>query len=468
MSEEFGTSAAVALRLKDGETRRIKKQIESDIGAVEMGVSSGAAPSAQATPDGGQLTGRRRRRERRTFRLAIQRTDDLETAVALLDDIEEKVGGNGGGGALGGIFGALGDGAGGLFGGAALTGAASALSGAATALTGAAVALGGSEVADLAEDLLGDEKVPIENVDDDGLPVNVPEDGLPVDVPEDGIGIDSPDDGIPVDTPDDGVPIDEPEPIPVDEPGGDDGIPVDDPSPLAVDDPSPLSVATGEPLEVETVEPIEVDAPDSIPLLRPTETDSETETGREPDIEEAMEKERPRGFAEGIEQFRDERILPAADEFQDSLRIGFGLQNPGPGDGGENIGTPIRGPLDAVGRLGERLGTAGGELGDSFNELITSGGMARGSPRGPVEIPGTGVGVREVFDDSPAPSSGGTSTTINNEITATTDFDVSVEIAADSIRSDLDELQREINRRIDDVEQSLRDEIERVERDIRR
>ncbi|WP_254768235.1 hypothetical protein [Salinilacihabitans rarus] len=230
---EFETEATVGLVVRERDLRRVREQIEEAVGdaAVQPGAGAGGRPPEMAT-DGG-ASGRQRRRARRSYRMEIQRTDDLEELLEVAYAIEDKVGGDGGmlselfgGGILGGLLGGAGGAAGGIGGGLA-TG------------IGAAV---GSAVGDAVGEALS-EDFAIE--EPDWVPIAVEEPGaLPVEDPGP-FAVEHPD-SIPLDHPDD-VPLDHPEDIPLDAP---EAIPVED-----VD-----------PLPVEEIDPISVDAPESIPV----------------------------------------------------------------------------------------------------------------------------------------------------------------------------------------------------------
>jgi len=97
---DFGTLAELDLVVSDESLRNVQKQIESELGAVEIGVTDGGAMSAQAGGSGGAGASRR---GRQSFQMERTRTDLLEEAVIYLEEIEDKVGGGDGGGA-GGVF----------------------------------------------------------------------------------------------------------------------------------------------------------------------------------------------------------------------------------------------------------------------------------------------------------------------------------------------------------------------------
>jgi len=96
---DFGTLAELDLVVSDESLRNVQKQIESELGAVEIGgVTDGGAMSAQAGGSGGAGASRR---GRQSFQMERTRTDLLEEAVIYLEEIEDKVGGGDGGGAGG-------------------------------------------------------------------------------------------------------------------------------------------------------------------------------------------------------------------------------------------------------------------------------------------------------------------------------------------------------------------------------
>ncbi|OYR53598.1 hypothetical protein DJ73_07250 [Halorubrum sp. Ea1] len=96
----FETSAELSLTVDEGDLKNVQQQIEDGIGTTAVGVTDGGSMSAQSAGSSG---GGRGRRARRSMRLAETRTELLEDAVVYLEDIEDKVGGGDGGGA-GGIF----------------------------------------------------------------------------------------------------------------------------------------------------------------------------------------------------------------------------------------------------------------------------------------------------------------------------------------------------------------------------
>lgn len=156
---DFSTTASIEVELDRSSLRSVRGELE-DLGAVEVGVPDGGTPAAQS--GGG---GRQRRRRRREFRWSRQRTEHLEEIVDVLGDIEENVGGGGGGmGILGDM---LGVGAGGVAGGitSGLT------SGAATAIGAAA----GSAVGSVVADELSDASVQLEEPEWAPLLVEKPE-----------------------------------------------------------------------------------------------------------------------------------------------------------------------------------------------------------------------------------------------------------------------------------------------------
>jgi len=103
---EFQTSAELSISVSKRELSNVRREIEDELSDVSLGIkpSMGSA-SGSAGAGGGDMNGRERRRRRREFRWARQRTGDMEDAVALLEDIEDKVGTGGGGGFLGDALG---------------------------------------------------------------------------------------------------------------------------------------------------------------------------------------------------------------------------------------------------------------------------------------------------------------------------------------------------------------------------
>lgn len=88
---DFSTEVELSLSVPTRELRSAKSQIESGLGDVSVGVSSDG-PASRATD-----SGRSNRRERRMFRWARQRTDDISEILDVLLDVEEKMGEGGGG-----------------------------------------------------------------------------------------------------------------------------------------------------------------------------------------------------------------------------------------------------------------------------------------------------------------------------------------------------------------------------------
>ncbi len=211
--------------------------------------SIGMTDGGTASAQAARGGGRQQRRARQSHRWERQRTEDTGD---LLEEVRDLTGEEGGGivdGVLGGLTGVGGDalGAGALTAAAgAMTGAAKAHTGAATALTTAAAALGGSSV--------------IDAIDSDDIDVDT-------DALEDVEGIDG--DGIAVEKPD-WVPLEPPEepewvPIEVDDPGtvayeGPETLPYDGPESI------PLDASDDTPLEVEDVPPLPVEPVDPIPI----------------------------------------------------------------------------------------------------------------------------------------------------------------------------------------------------------
>jgi len=101
----FGTTSTLTVELDERSLTNVKHQIESEIGSTPIGATDGGTMSAQMA--GGAGGGRERRRRRREFRWARERTGYLEDAVVYLEDIEDKVGADGGSGLGGEIIGAV-------------------------------------------------------------------------------------------------------------------------------------------------------------------------------------------------------------------------------------------------------------------------------------------------------------------------------------------------------------------------
>ena len=95
----FETAAELDLVVSDRALRNVRNQIESELGAVEMGVTDGGTMSAQSAQSGSG--GSRRRRE--SLRMERSRTEHLEEAVAYLEDIDDILSEGGLGGGAGGL-----------------------------------------------------------------------------------------------------------------------------------------------------------------------------------------------------------------------------------------------------------------------------------------------------------------------------------------------------------------------------
>lgn len=98
----FDTEVSLSLTVPRSELRSVRSDIEGSLGDMSLGVSAGGGGGG-ASGTGGQS------RNRRMFRWARSRTQDLDTTVSLLeriDDTLEEGGGLGGGG--GGLLGGLG------------------------------------------------------------------------------------------------------------------------------------------------------------------------------------------------------------------------------------------------------------------------------------------------------------------------------------------------------------------------
>jgi len=98
----FETTAELDLVVSDRALQNARNQIESELGAVEIGATDGGTMSAQSAQTG---SGGARRRQRQSFRMERSRTEHLEDVVVYLESIEDAVteGGLLGGGG-GGIF----------------------------------------------------------------------------------------------------------------------------------------------------------------------------------------------------------------------------------------------------------------------------------------------------------------------------------------------------------------------------
>lgn len=99
MTDDFSTRATLDIEVSQRSLRQARQQIESEIGTTEVGVTDGGTASAQAAGGRGS---RARRRERRTFRLDIERNDLLEDIHETLEGLDPEASG-GSPGLLGGI-----------------------------------------------------------------------------------------------------------------------------------------------------------------------------------------------------------------------------------------------------------------------------------------------------------------------------------------------------------------------------
>jgi len=205
---DFDTEAEVVITPTGLDAARsdIEEQLTDDPIQVEV---EGAGTRGMTRADGGGAglsASRQRRFARREHRWARHRTQDIETAVELLDDIEGKVGGGDGGGGLAELLGIVGGTAGSILG------------------TTAATAIG-STIGNVIADKLSDESIAVD-APDDGLPIDIPDDGVPLAVPENGVGLETttldyagpemlgigtPSGGVPLDIPEGGVPVQSPE-----------------------------------------------------------------------------------------------------------------------------------------------------------------------------------------------------------------------------------------------------------------
>ena len=95
----FETAAELDLVVSDRALRNVRNQIESELGAVEMGVTDGGTMSAQSARS--RSGGSRQRRE--SLRMERSRTEHLEEAVAYLEDIDDILSEGGLGGGAGGL-----------------------------------------------------------------------------------------------------------------------------------------------------------------------------------------------------------------------------------------------------------------------------------------------------------------------------------------------------------------------------
>lgn len=224
---EFDSRVDLSIGVERQELRRVRSEIEDHLSDIAIGLDAPEGGRG-ARADGGD--GRERRRRRREFRWARQRTDDLEEAVELLDDIEDNIG-EGGDGLLGSLI----SGAGGLGAGVG-------------AGIGAAV---GSVAGELISGALADETVSVEDPDWRPIGVEVPDEAVDVDHPEEPYAVDHPEEPYPVEDVDP-IGVERPEwlvgvqrpewDILVERPGW--NIPVNFPqwAPLPVEQPDPIEV----------------------------------------------------------------------------------------------------------------------------------------------------------------------------------------------------------------------------------
>lgn len=265
---DFSTVMELEIALDETSVKNARRQLESDLGPMPDGGTDSSAMSAQAARGGG----RARRRQRRKYRWARERTEYAEQSVGYLEEIEDKVGEDGGGGIMGTLIDEVSDTGGDAVGAGALTAAAGALTTsaaahtkAAGALTAAAGALAGSDIVDL---LLGDKSISVEEPEWIPLAVEEPE-PLPIEDPPGQIPIEDPPGPIgfkPLPGPVGfkGLPgpvgfEDLPGPVEFEDLPGPVGF-GDLPGPVGFEDlPGPVGLEQpGEPYPVEDVDPIEV------------------------------------------------------------------------------------------------------------------------------------------------------------------------------------------------------------------
>lgn len=385
----FETEAEVHLTIPSDDLRNVRQQIEESVGTTEVGVTDGGSMSAQAAGGGGR-GGRARRRARREFRWARERTDYLEDAVVYLESIDDSVGDGGGG--FGGVIGEL------IGAGAETAGDAAIEAGdtIADAITDTATTALGNAVADaITNNQL--------NVEDTSLTVEEP--GWTP------IAVDDPS-PFAVETPD-AISVDAPSAIDVDDPSP---LDVTDPSPLGVDDPSPLTVESVDPLEVEDVGPIGVNVDgqaEDVDTDRPNVGVDVSTPGGRPPAEPSDDGGFPGALHEDLpltetreEAIRTSTELVAGEETADDVLSNIGAADRGTRRAGGQPGTATASPQSVELTVDQTFDTevVVDELRDFRNETLS-------------EIEGM---VDDAFDE--------------------------LESELDSVRSDIDDLERQITR----------------------
>jgi hypothetical protein len=98
----FETTAELDLVVSDQALRQVRGQIESELGAIEIGATDGGTMSAQSAQSGSGGS----RRQRQTLRMERTQTEHLEDIALYLESIDDVLseGGLLGGGGGGGIF----------------------------------------------------------------------------------------------------------------------------------------------------------------------------------------------------------------------------------------------------------------------------------------------------------------------------------------------------------------------------
>jgi len=212
---DFGVEAELSVVVPRRELRSARQEVEDALADIPVGMSaSGGGTGGSATN-----AAREQRRRRREFRWARQRTDDTESQLEVLENIEGELteGGLGGGG--GGIISSVTD-IGGEAAGTIVEALPSALGSFAGAALGQQAGGGGGSGGG------------------GGGTFTIPKpDWIPIDVRD-------------------------PSPLEVTDPPS---LGVDDPSPLDVTDPSPLEVVDPSPLSVDTPM-LQVEKPEWVPI----------------------------------------------------------------------------------------------------------------------------------------------------------------------------------------------------------
>lgn len=424
----FDTVAELDLVVSDEELRNVQKQIESELGAVEIGVTDGGAMSAQ-TGGGGASASRNRRR---SMRLDQGRNKHLEDISLYLEEIEDHLAegglGGGGGGMLAEIFGVAGETAGDV----AVESGSTVADAVSDVLTGtAASALGNTISSAITNSELGIEDTTL-SVDPSPLPV------APNPLPVEGGGGEGngfPDDMLPTPEVDDypTLPIPDPDDLPtlpvpdilngnktigVDAP---ESIPVEDIGPLAVEDVGPLPVENVGPLPVEDVGPLPVEDIEPITVA----VDISGQSG---------------GAGGGSDRGAIQRAGGVLDDV--SARVAEVIT-------GRDAPPSITEPLGEGGTMVGRPGETIGRFFDTTNPL-TSGGFGSGSG-----------------------SSSGGGTQLDVSVTHSPTYRVDVDPRKlDRMASNIvSEIERNVDRDIDKLEREIRklqSDFDDLKRDIRR